>query len=250
MILLSIQAGMPLPLGDTTSADPMDKPWVSGFYKSGVTGEITVTPQGIIGDGQADLVNHGGLDKAINVYPSEHLQYWGRELGIAMPHGGFGENFTVEGMVESGVCIGDVFRVGEVRVQVSQPRQPCWKLARRWRIKDLAAQVERTGLTGWYLRVLEEGKITAPCGMTLIERPHPRWTIALANEIMHHRKTGHDAALKLASCPPLSASWRESLRRRVNAGSPDTNVRLNGPAVPQAPSSGVSGDSSELIGSG
>lgn len=214
MKLLSIQVGTPQTHGHADATEPMDKPWVSGFFKSVVAGPVQVTRTQISGDGQADLVNHGGPDKAINVYPSEHLHYWQAELGLPLPPGAFGENFTVAGSLESDVCVGDVFRVGEVIVQVSQPRQPCWKLARRWRIKDLAARVERTGFTGWYLRVLQEGVVEAPAEFTLLERPHPEWSVALANEIMHHRKDDREAAHALAQCPALSASWITSLSRR------------------------------------
>lgn len=216
MKLLTLQAGLPRAHGSAEATDPMDKPWVSGFFKENVKGPVQVTRTHIIGDGQADLVNHGGPDKAINVYPVEHLQHWRTELKIELPHGAFGENFTVEGCLENDVCIGDVFRVGEVIVQASQPRQPCWKLARRWRIKDLAARVERTGLTGWYFRVLQEGMIEAPADFTLIERPHPEWPVALANEIMHHRKDDLEAARELSKCPALSASWIASLSRRAD----------------------------------
>lgn len=231
MKLLSIQVGLPRNLGDSTSTDPMDKPWVSGFFKEPLSGEATITRLNILGDGQADLKNHGGHDKAINVYPAEHLQHWQNVLSLCLPHGAFGENFTTLGLTENEVCIGDVYRLGGVLVQVSQPRQPCWKLARRWRVKDLAAQVERTGLTGWYLRVLEEGLLTAPAEFTLIERPHPEWTVALANEVMHHRKSDLDAALSLANCAALSESWKISLTRRLNHGPEDTAPRLIGGAV-------------------
>ncbi len=214
MKLLDIQVGMPRQLGEPNASDPMDKPWVSGFFKTTVSGSVMVERSSIEGDGQADLVNHGGEDKAINSYPREHLNHWEHELGIKLPHGAFGENFTTHGLTEDGVCIGDVFRLDRVVVQVSQPRQPCWKLARRWRVRDLAARVERTGKTGWYFRVLEEGRVEAPADFILLEQPHPEWTVALANEIMYHRKHDLAAAHALAACTALSASWWDSLRRR------------------------------------
>src|SRR5690606_6199783 len=125
------------------------------------------------------------------------------------------------------VCIGDTYEVGGAVVQVSQPRQPCWKLARRWRIRDLAARVQETGRTGWYLRVLREGEVTAGDSLRLIDRPYAEWTIARANEIMHERRDDRDAAGALAACPLLSASWRETLRRRTETGmNPDPLRRL------------------------
>ena len=123
---------------------------------------MQVTPTGIEGDGQADLVNHGGVDKAICVYPLAHYPHWQEMIGRELSPAAFGENFTVDGLTEADVCIGDTWRVGEdVLVQVSQPRQPCWKLARRWQRKTLALEVQESGKTGWYFRVLEEGTVQA-----------------------------------------------------------------------------------------
>ncbi|ATC66133.1 MOSC domain-containing protein [Nibricoccus aquaticus] len=193
----------------------MDREWTSGFFKDPVVGSVEVTPTGLIGDGQADLKNHGGPDKAINAYPADYFPVWREELGVEFSAGAFGENFTTEGALEKDVCIGDVFRAGGIVVQITQPRQPCWKLARRWRIKELAARVEQTGRTGWYFRVLQTGTVQAPAELTLVERPYPQWTVAEANAVMHHRKTDWAAAAALAECAALSASWKASLMNRV-----------------------------------
>ena len=216
MKLLSIQVGLPKDLGDSNSADSFDRPWRSGFHKESVAGEVAISRPNIEGDGQADLENHGGPDQAINVYPGEHLPLWEKHLDIELPHGSFGENFTTSELLESEVCIGDIFQIGPLTAQVSQPRQPCWKLAHRWRSKDLAVQVERTGRTGWYLRVLEEATLSAPAEIVLLELPYPEWTVAKANEIMHHRKKDGTAARALASCPALSESWTSSLILRAD----------------------------------
>jgi len=213
--LVSIQVGMPRTMGSEAAHDPMDRPWTTGFFKEVVSGHRRVHSHGIKGDGQADQVHHGGVDKAICVYPSEHYEAWSQELNVALPTGAFGENFTSVGMVESDVCIGDVFACGGLVLQVSQPRQPCWKLARRWRIKDLAARVESTGLTGWYFRVLAEGQVCAGDCLERMENPNPRWSIAEANAVMHHRKSDLHAARALAQCAGLSASWNASLMHRV-----------------------------------
>ena len=93
-----------------------------------------------------------------------------------MPYGAFGENLTIAGLSEESVCIGDIFRIGDVTFEVSQPRQPCWKLARRWRMHELLGLVVRNGRSGWYLRVLEEGWIEAGMPVELIERPNPAWS--------------------------------------------------------------------------
>lgn len=214
MRLLSIQTGQVKTHGTAGAAEPMEREWVTGFYKTPAAGRVYATSTHLEGDGQADLKVHGGPDKAINVYPADHFAYWREDLGLEMTAGAFGENFTTSGALEDEVCIGDVYRIGEVVVEVTQPREPCWKLARRWRTKDLAARVEKTGKTGWYFRVLKEGWVEASVDLILVERPYPQWTIAKANEVMHQRKQDWAAALALSECPAISAIWREALSRR------------------------------------
>lgn len=225
MKILSIQVGLPKVL------DPEgDKPWTSGFWKETVTGPAAVGWENLSGDGQADLKNHGGPDKAICVYPQDHWAYWEETFGSVLFPGAFGENFTTEGQIEEEIFLGDIYQCGTALVQVSQPRQPCWKLARRWRVKDLAAQVERSGRTGWYLRVLTPGVVEAPQEMVLRERPYPAWSLAEANAIMHHRKTDWDAAGALAACPALSESWRRTLLNRATSRVvSDVGLRQHGP---------------------
>ena len=229
LTIIGLQVGLPRTLGTVDATEPMDREWTTGFFKQAVTGLRRVAALGIEGDGQADLINHGGPDKAINVYPSEHYAGWEKELGLTLQAGAFGENFTTIGMTEHEVCVGDVFRANELVVQVSQPRQPCWKLARRWRIKDLAARVERTGRTGWYFRVLSEGEIQAGNVLTLVERRTPEWSIAAANDVMHQRKHDASASLALSACHGLSESWKSSLKRRAAGHPTNTNARLNSP---------------------
>jgi MOSC domain-containing protein YiiM len=132
-----------------------------------------------------------------------------------LPFGGFGENLTIAGLTEAAVCVGDVWRAGAVLLQVSQPRQPCWKLARRWRVKDLPARVVETGRSGWYLRVLSEGDIEAGYGLELLARANPEWTIARANRVLYFHRNDPDESAALAAVPGLSSSWRESLSRRT-----------------------------------
>lgn len=192
----------------------MDREWISGFFKEPVSHPVVARKTGLEGDGQADLKVHGGPDKAINVYPADHFPYWKEDIGIDFPNGAFGENFTTLGALEHEVSIGDIFTAGEVSLQITQPREPCWKLARRWKTKDLSARVERTGKTGWYFRVLLEGVLKAPLGLILESRPYPQWTISKANEIMHGRKTDWESANELSECPALSRIWKDALQRR------------------------------------
>jgi MOSC domain-containing protein YiiM len=141
-----------------------------------------------------------------------------------MPHGGFGENLTIAGLDEDGVCLGDVFAVGPVRFQVSQPRQPCWKLARRWKRPWLLQRVIETGRTGWYLRVLEPGTIVSGLPVVLEQRPHPEWTITRANRLMYDKHALLGDLEDLAQLPVLADSWRgvfagRAVRRKIAARS-------------------------------
>lgn len=231
MKLLSIQVGLPRTVGQANAIDPMDREWTTGFFKESVSSPLWLGKTNLAGDGQADRQYHGGPDKAVNLYPIEHYPYWIGELKRAeLGNGAFGENFTTSGLLESTACIGDILAIGQALVQISQPRQPCWKLARRWRIKDLARRVQHSGRTGWYFRVLQEGEVAAGLPFTLVDRPYPEWTVATANDIMHRRTTDRDQAGKLANCPALSSSWRATLARRATAGIViDPTSRLDGP---------------------
>lgn len=221
----SIQVGKPREIKSETEPD---KPWVSGFIKEPVTEPRWLGLSNIDGDGQADLTFHGGPHKAVCVYPSAHYPYWRETLDMPDLIGGdFGENFTVDGLAESDVCIGDIWTIGEATAQVSQPRQPCWKLARRLKIQDLALQVQQTGRTGWYLRVLVEGFVQRGMAMKLVERPEPDWTIAAANRHMHHDKANRADAARLAAVTSLSPSWKTTLSKRAEQNiQPDERQRL------------------------
>src|ERR1700676_581466 len=214
--LCSIQIGTPQDYGFEDAVDPHDKPWKTGFFKTPIEGPVYVGATNLAGDGQADLKKHGGVDKAVLAYSADHYPNWRDQLRMPdMPCGAFGENLTIAGLTEELVCIGDIFRVGTVTFEVSQPRQPCWKLARRWRRHELTGLVVRNGRSGWYLRVLEEGWIEAQMPVALIERPNPAWSIARANKILHHCKTDLPLTLELANVPRLADSWVEELRERA-----------------------------------
>jgi MOSC domain-containing protein YiiM len=215
-VLLSIQVGMPRENESDDAPDAMSRRWYSGIYKAPVDGPMRVGRLNLAGDGQADLDAHGGPDRPVLAYCAEHYDRWREELGaIHAPYGSFGENFTVSGQDEREVCIGDRYAVGPVRLEVSQPRQPCWKLARRWRNKQIPALVVQHDRGGWYLRVLEEGTIEAGMEVKLLGRPWPRWTIARANHLMHHGKNEARASRELAECGALSNDWRRYLTQRA-----------------------------------
>ncbi|WP_254510047.1 MOSC domain-containing protein [Anatilimnocola floriformis] len=214
--LLSIQVAQPQTYGREDAVDENDRLWTTAFFKQPITGPAEVTPLGIVGDGQADLRFHGGVDKAVLTYSADHFPFWKQEhTQVDWSGGAFGENLTVAGLTEDTVCIGDVFQLGGARLEVSQPRQPCWKLSRRWRIADLARQVTQNGRSGWYVRVLEPGAIDAGEPLQLLERPHPTWNITRAQQLMYFEKKNLAAAAEIAALPQLAESWREVFQERI-----------------------------------
>jgi MOSC domain-containing protein YiiM len=215
-VIVSLQTGRAASHLHQGHADDKPSLWTTAFFKTPVAGPVRVTRLGLAGDEQADGENHGGPDKAVLAYSADHYAGWRSHLDLPdMPYGGFGENLTVAGFDEQGVCVGDTWRTGDVVLQVTQPRQPCWKMSRRWQLDDLARQVIANGKSGWYLRVLVEGEIAAGASLELINRPHAEWTIARAGELMHHRKDGVAGAAELAALPELSAAWKEALAERI-----------------------------------
>lgn len=217
--ILSIQIGRTQRLGSEDAADGFQRAWTSAIYKEPVHGPVWVGQTQISGDEQADLRVHGGPDKAVNLYPVEHLRAWAVELGLdEMPGGSFGENLTTAGLLEADVCIGDIFRAGEVLLQVSQPRGPCWKLARRWGVPDLAVRADQTGRTGWYFRVLEEGHLQAGDRLELADRPNPVWSIQRAYSVLRAPALSREDALALAALPELAAASRAGLLRGLETG--------------------------------
>ena len=194
------------------------KEFLTGIRKHPVAGEVFLSRQGFEGDGVGDQKHHGGEDKAVCVYSHDHYTYWGPVLGIPMPGAAFGENLTVAGMTEADVCVGDVYGIGTAVVQVSQPRQPCGTLAARYNRPDLVKLVVDSGRTGFYFRVLTEGRVRAGDVITLIERDRRSVSIAFANHVFHHARQDRDGIDRVLSVSALSGSWRTSfleLRRKA-----------------------------------
>jgi MOSC domain-containing protein YiiM len=186
------------------------KEWMTGICKKPADGSRLLTRHGFEGDGVGDLKHHGGDDKAVCVYSIEHYPYWEEVFGITMPQSAFGENLSVLGMREEDVCIGDVYRIGTAEVQVSQPRQPCRTLAARYGRDDLVKLVVDSGRTGWYFKVVSEGRIQTGDWVTLLKREARGVSVAFANQIYHHNRKDSEGIEKVLSVPALSASWRMS----------------------------------------
>ncbi|CAI6085135.1 MOSC domain-containing protein [Cohnella sp. JJ-181] len=191
------------------------KPAKSGIYKERSAAAVTVHAGGLAGDEQADTVNHGGPDKAVCAYPYRHYAFWEEKLGKTLEFGAFGENFTIDEVAESEVCIGDVFKIGEVALQISQPRIPCWKLAMKWGADELPAMVRDTGKSGFYFRVLSPG-VVQPGELVLVSRDPAGVTVDEANAVMHRGKEDRPGILRLLAVEALADSWRDTLTARVS----------------------------------
>jgi MOSC domain-containing protein YiiM len=193
----------------------------SGFVKRPVDAPVKLETDGFMGDEQGDRQNHGGPDKAVCVYSLDHYPYWTSVLGEKLPaSAAFGENFTVRGLTEDAVCIGDTFRVDGCVLQVTQPRQPCWKIEARYQMPGLLKQVIETGYTGFYFRVLEPGNVSPGDSLSLVESDRTGMTVAEANRIMHHGKSDREAIRRLLNVDALSRRWRTTLEQRLSANHP------------------------------
>ncbi|MNI17887.1 6-N-hydroxylaminopurine resistance protein [compost metagenome] len=190
---------------------------MSGFYKTPIDGRIYLSFLNFDGDGQGDLKHHGGVDKAVCVYPFERYAYWEQRLGLSLSVGAFGENVTTEGMLEDQICIGDIFQFGEAVVQVSQPRQPCYKIAARYGVKELPALVQETGYTGYYLRVLQEGWVSPEDTLMLQQHHAAGVTLQYANQMMFHDKKNAEGIQTILDVEELSSSWRDTFTKRLSS---------------------------------
>lgn len=191
----------------------------TGIFKLPVNGPVAVTRDGLQGDRQGDRRVHGGPEKAVHYYPAEHYARLAERVPALAPMlvpGVLGENLSGFGLTEAEVCIGDVFSVGCVRLQVSQPRQPCWKISHRLDHDPMSRVIADMGCTGWYFRVLQEGDIRAGDALELIERPAAGMTLARlwAAHTAHRPAAAETAAL--AESVGLNPDWARRLRARAS----------------------------------
>ncbi len=211
--VVEVRTGRVRPLGPKGVPSAIDKIEVSGPVRAGTLG--------LAGDEQGDRRHHGGADKAIHAYALRHYQHWAAEIPAASDRfrpGAFGENLVVEGTTEAGICLGDRWRVGEALLEVSQGRQPCWRLNLRFGLPDMARRVQATGRTGWYFRVLEPGEIAAGDVAHLTGRPHPDWPLTRVSRALYRDTLDRDALGRLAAIPGLPESWRRLALRRLESG--------------------------------
>jgi MOSC domain-containing protein YiiM len=209
MKLLSVSVGLPREI------EWKGKPVRTSIFKTPVTGRIPVTKLNLKGDQQSDLSVHGGVDKAVYTYPSEHYAFWHQQLPeVDLPWGAFGENFTTEGLDE-GTHIGDRFRIGSAEFAVTQPRMPCFKLGIRFSNPAIIKQFLRSGRTGFYFSVLVEGEVAAGDSIEFIGRDENSLTVADIVSLYVTDAANQDVLYRASELASLPIGWREYFRKRL-----------------------------------
>lgn len=192
----------------------------TGIFKEPVTGPVQLRTLNLDGDRQADLAVHGGPFKAVYGYPSEHYEFWRGELpAMQLPWGMFGENFTTEGFFESDLHIGDRLHIGTAIIVVRQPRIPCFKLGIRFQRTDILARFLRSGRSGFYFSVEQEGIVEAGNQFRFLSREPQAMTIAEMNVLFAEDKYNRALLEKALATPALPNDWREYFQKRLS-GSP------------------------------
>ena len=188
----------------------------TSIWKSAREGRLPVTALNIAGDEQSDLTVHGGTFKAVYCYPSEHYEYWRRELPRdELPWGAFGENVTTEGLLETDVCIGDRLQMGSAEFLVTQPRQPCFKLGIRFGRDDMVKRFLASGRSGFYVRVVREGEIARDDSIRLAARASGSITVSEIFALHRDDKATDDDLRRAAAAPGLSPSWKDQFLKRL-----------------------------------
>ena len=210
MKLASVNVGLPLEI------DWHGRAVRTSIWKSPVEGRVRVMSLNLEGDQQSDLSVHGGADKAVYAYPSEHYEYWAGELpGRELPWGAFGENFTTEGLLEPNVRIGDRIRIGSAEFVVTQPRIPCFKLGIRFGRDDMVKRFLRSRRTGFYLAVLREGELARGDLMEFTGRDDHAVSVADIAALYASDTDNADLLRRAVEVPALPESWRDYFRKRL-----------------------------------
>ncbi|MBH0231225.1 MOSC domain-containing protein [Halobacillus yeomjeoni] len=208
--LLSLNVGQP----ETYETDR--GPLRSAYRKKPVHETKYLSSLNFEGDEQADKKHHGGRDKAVCLYPAQHYRHWEDYYNQTFSFPAFGENITVEGIEEANVHIGDIFQLGEALVQITEPRKPCYIIARTHGIDDFPAKVIQSGYTGFYLRVLKEGYVKPGDWMSLVERHPSMISVEEVNDVRYNDRDNHEKIEAIIALDALSDSLRETLQKRLS----------------------------------
>lgn len=210
MKLVSLNVGLPRLV--LHNGEPVS----TGIFKEPVKGPVVLRTLNLEGDRQSDLSVHGGPNKAVYGYPSEHYEYWKQELpDMELPWGMFGENFTTSGLHEAELGIGDRFRVGSAVVMVTQPRLPCYKLGIRFGRSDILRRFLSSGRTGFYFAVVQEGQVAVGDEIELLERKTDALKITDITRLYVHDKHNIDLLRRAVSLEALPESWRDYFQREL-----------------------------------
>lgn len=211
MRIVSIQVGRPrtvLSHGRAVS---------TGIFKQPITSRVMLRRLNLDGDQQADLTVHGGPEKAVYVYPAEHYPFWRAEFpDMELPYGMFGENLTIEGLLEEDVCIGDTFRIGGAEVVVTQPRVPCYKLGIKFGRDDILKRFLRSRRTGWYFSVAREGEVGADDPIERLSRDPHGLSVTDVTRLYTEERGNLDLLRRAVAVPGLPEGWREYFQERLD----------------------------------
>ena len=188
----------------------------TGIFKQPISGPVQLRTLNLDGDRQADLAVHGGPFKAVYGYPSEHYAFWREELpGTQMPWGMFGENFSTEGLFERGLHIGDRVQIGSAVLVVRQPRIPCYKLVVKFRREDILARFLRSGRSGFYFSVEQEGTVQAGDAFKFLSREPESISIAEMNHLYVDDRYNRGLIDKALATVALPEDWKDHFRKRI-----------------------------------
>ena len=206
----------------TGTARPFNGAETSAIVKRAREGLVQFLEDGLAPDEHADRRVHGGPEMAVHLYPLDHHGFWRDELGnleLLNEPGAFGSNLAVMGLTEAQVHIGDQFRVGTALLEISQPRQPCWKIEHRFSAfgdaKGMVAKIVATGRSGWYFRVLEFGEAQAGDAIERVAIGAADWSVERAFKALMAGKASREELAELAEMEPLSPKLRERARTKL-----------------------------------
>jgi MOSC domain-containing protein YiiM len=209
MQIVSVNVAMPVSVPGTARGKV-----TTGIYKHAVDGPVEVLATGLTGDGQGDTVNHGGPLKTVYAYAAEDYDYWRQQEGLAIPEfGWFGENLTVAGAPSDAVHVGDIWEVGSVRLQVTEPRSPCYKLDHKVGIPRFASRFQRSGRVGFYLRVLTEGSLNTGASVTLASSDSGTMTVRQLSDFRHYGTGGPSMAARVLGLDDVGPEWQRRARK-------------------------------------
>ncbi|NQY95108.1 MAG: MOSC domain-containing protein [Campylobacteraceae bacterium] len=195
--------------------DKRDKQYESSYKKALIADEVLVKYIGFVNDTQTDTSHHGGVDKAVCVYTKKNYDFFKRKYDLDLPLCAFGENITLLDIDDSEVCLGDQYRCGTVVFEVSQPREPCWKISSILGIKNMTSLVVKEFKTGFYLRVLQEGSLDKNSHFELISRVHPELSIEFINKVYY--KSNVEEIQQVLKCKELGPAYKLSLEKRLKS---------------------------------